>query len=144
MDYDKIFEIDLNRKFFYTDYPGNKMVVGKISLKNAIARLGKHEYYTFVTYNEHEELPEQYIPLSEFKSDDGTLFATVNPNIPFDDICINGGIQRISRLIDLDSGSPNYLLGPGPGTVSLLDLVIKQYDEYNKSKTQTDSVNKGR
>lgn len=31
MDYDKIFEKDLDRKFFYTDYPGKKIVVGKIS-----------------------------------------------------------------------------------------------------------------
>ncbi len=29
MDYDKIFEKDLDRKFFYTDYPGKKLLLGK-------------------------------------------------------------------------------------------------------------------
>lgn len=142
MDYDKIFENDLDKKFFYTDYPGNKMMVGKISLNNAIARLNKNEYYTLVTYNEGDELPEQYIPLSEFTSDDGTLFATLNPNTFLSDICTNGGIQHISRLPDLSSGSPNYLLGPGPNIVSLVDLVTEQHSEYLKA--QTDSAKKRR
>lgn len=142
MDYDKVFENNLDRDFFYTNYPGNKMVVGKISLKNAKARLNKNEYYVLVTYNEGEDLPEQYIPLSELKSDDGTLFATVNPDNNFFDICENGSIQRISRLPDLSSGSPNYLLGPGPNKVALVDLVMKQYEQYNESKNQTDSSKK--
>ena len=43
MDYDKVFEQNIDRKFFYTDYPGRKMMVGKISLKNAIARLSKDD-----------------------------------------------------------------------------------------------------
>ena len=144
MDYDRIFEIDLDRKFFYTDYPGKKMMVGRISLKNAIARLSKNEYYTLVTYTEGEELPEQYIPLSGFTSDDGTLFATINPNTRFSDICRNGGIQRISRLFDLSPGNPNYLLGPGPDTVSLSDLVMEQYNKYNQEKTQINSSARGR
>lgn len=143
MDYDKIFENDLDRKFFYTDYPGEKMVVGKISLSNAIARLSKNEHYTLVTYYEGDVLPEQYIPLDQLTSNDSTLFATLNPNMHLWYICKeDGGIQRISRLPDLSSGSPNYLLGPGPDTVSLEDLVMKQYNEY--IKTQTSSTKKGR
>ena len=145
MDYDRIFEIDLDRKFFYTDYPGKKMMVGRISLKNAIARLSKNEYYTLVTYTEGEELPEQYIPLSGFTSDDGTLFATLNPNIErINYICKNGGIQLVSRLLDLSPGNPNYLLGPGPDTVSLSDLVMEQYNKYNESKAQKNSSTRGR
>lgn len=142
MDYDKIFEKDLDRKFFYTDYPGKKIVVGKISLNNAIARISKDEYYTLVTYYKGDVLPEQYIPLNELTSDDGTLFATFNPNMHFFDICMNGGIQRISRLPNSNSGSPNYLLGPGPNTVSLEDLIMEQYNEY--LKTQISSVKRGR
>ena len=33
VDYDQVFSDDLDKKFFYTDYPGTKMVVGKISLE---------------------------------------------------------------------------------------------------------------
>lgn len=142
VDYDRIFEGNLDRKFFYTDYPGYKMMVGKISLKNAVERLSKNEYYTFVTYTADEELPKQYIPLSELTTDDGTLIATVNPNTNFYDMCIGGGIQRISRLPNSSSGSPRYLLGPGPETISLEELVMKQYDEY--LNTKSDSVIKGR
>lgn len=62
LDEDKMqqFENNLERKFFYTDYPGRKMVVGKISLNNAMVRLTKNEYYTFVTYHEGDVLLEQY------------------------------------------------------------------------------------
>ena len=104
MDYDRIFENDLEREFFYTDYPGAKMVVGKISLENAVARLSKNEFYILVTYNEGEILPEQYVAMSELKSNDGTLFATINPNRRFHYICKNNGIQMISRLPDLEKG----------------------------------------
>ena len=37
MDYDKIFEQDIDRNFFYTNYPGKKLMAGKISLENAKA-----------------------------------------------------------------------------------------------------------
>lgn len=144
MDYNEVFGNDLERKFFYTDYPGKKMVVGTISLQNAIVRLDKDEYYILVTYKEGEKIPEQYVPLSQLKSDDGTLFATINPATRFSYICNDGGIQRISRLSDLDSGSPNYLLGPGPDTVALADLVAQEHNYYNESKAQTTSVRHGR
>lgn len=143
MDYDKIFEQDIERKFFYTDYPGKKMMVGRISLDKALARLSKDEYYVLVTYQDGEVLPEQYIPLSHLTSKDGTLFATFNPGIRYmNNICTNGGIQMISRLTDLASGSPNYLLGPGPETVSLEDLIMAEYNSYIKS--QTSSMRSGR
>ena len=126
-DYDKVFESDIERKFFYTDYPGDKMMVGKISLDKAKARMSKNEYYTLVTYTYGEELPERYIPLPGLESSDGTLFATLNPDHHIWNICRDGGIQLISRLPDLENGSPNYLLGPGPDTIALYDMVMEQY-----------------
>lgn len=42
-DYDKIFERGIDQDSIYTDYPGGKMIVGKISLDNARARLSKGE-----------------------------------------------------------------------------------------------------
>lgn len=142
MDFDQIFEENIDRNFFYTDYPGNKIVVGRISLNNALARLNKNEYYTLVTYQKEDKLPEQYMPLSTLTSEDGTLFATLNPNTRFFDICMDGGIQHISRLPDLESGSPQYLLGPGPQKISLEELVMNQYNEYLQA--QSSSVRKGR
>ena len=138
MNYDDFFKEDINRKFFFSDYPGKKMVDGVISLKNAKERLNMNEYYTLVTYNDGEELPEQYRPLNNLKSDDGTLFATINSNIRLDDLCRNGSIQMISRLPDLESGSPNYMLGPGPEKVSLEELIMEQYNKYcNKKDNKT-------
>lgn len=143
MDYDKIFESDINRKFFYSDYPGNKMMVGKISLENAIARMSKNEYYTLVTYQEGEVLPKEYIPLNGLESNDGTLFATLNPNIRYlYDICRNGGIQRISRLPELEPGNPRYLLGPGPDIITLNDIIMEQYNLYIEE--YSNSSRKGR
>ena len=47
MDYDKIFEQDIERKFFYTDYPGKKIVAGKYcawNKKQSRARLRRGEH----------------------------------------------------------------------------------------------------
>lgn len=135
MNYDEIFEQNIEQEFFYTGYPGKKIVDGKISLNNAVARFSKEEYYTLVTYKEGDTLPEEYIPLSGLESNCGTLFATLNPNVHYMNyICRNGGIQSISRLSDLESGNPRYLLGPGPDTVTLKDLVMEQYDTYIKTQ----------
>ncbi len=146
MDYDKIFERNIDADFFYTNYQGNKLMEGRISLENAIARLSKNEHYVLVTYTQGQELPKEYIPLPTLQSDDETLFATVNPDLRFWYICQNGGIQMISRLPNLPSGSPNYLLGPGndkgDDTVSLEGLVMKQHDKYMQDKTQ--STGRGR
>ena len=57
MNYDKIFENDINREFTYSSYPGNKMMIGKSSLQNALAILDKNEYYVLVTYSPEETLP---------------------------------------------------------------------------------------
>lgn len=138
VDYDQVFSDDLDKKFFYTDYPGTKMVVGKISLENALARMSKNEYYTFVTCREGDILPEQYMTLIGLTSEDGTVFATLNPNANrMDYICRNGGIQMISRLSDTSLGSPNYLLGPGPDTIALSDIVKQQYEAYQNTKTSS-------
>lgn len=126
-NYDKIFEKDINRNFFYNapEYRGNKLVEGSINLTNAIERLKKNEYYTLVTYIAGEELPKEYVSLNE-SLENGDLLATVNPNIHLQNICKNGGIQTISEL-----SNGEYLLGPGPNTFNLSELVEKQIDEYN-------------
>ena len=130
MDYDRIFEKDVNKKFFFSDYQGKKMMDGKISLNYAIERLAMQEYYVLVTYKEGETLPEQYVPLNNLTSDEGLLFATINPKISLSQISQNGGIQMITRLPDLENGSPYYLLGPGPEKVSLEELIMKQYAKH--------------
>ena len=146
-DYDEIFERDINSKFFYTDYPGRKMMVGRISLNNAIARLSKDEYYTLVTYCEGETLPQEYIPLNGLESQDGTLFATLNPDIRgINYICRgNDSIQGISRIDFIDRTKPikpKYLLGPGPETITLEEIIMEEYNEY--MKTNQSSVGKTR
>ena len=152
MDFDKIFKnnnmegfnnIDaLNKHFFYTNYSGAKIMVGKISLENALARMSKNEFYTLVTYTKDDILPEEYIAMPELKSEDGTLYATLNPNRRFNYICANGGIQMISRLPSLENGGPRYLLGPGPNEVDLLDVVVELHNRY--SKLETNDIRRGR
>ena len=142
MDYDKIFKDNLDREFFYSHYQGNKMMDGKISLSNAIARMKKGEYYTLVTYKEGEGLPKEYIPLSTLTSEDETLFATLNPNNRYFYLCKNGGIQMISRLPNQENESPTYLLGPGPQTVTLDDLIMEQYEKFTKDQTTSKGISR--
>lgn len=129
-NYDKIFEKDINKNFFYNapDYVGKKLVVGSINLSNAIERIKKDEYYTLVTYIDGEKLPDQYVPLDE-SLENGDLLATANPKLNFQDICRNGGIQRITKL----SNGDEFLLGPGPDTFSLSALVKGQVNEFKES-----------
>ena len=131
MNYNKLFDENPDTEFFYNapGYRGNKMVVGMVSLKNAIARLDKDEFYTLVTYKEGQELPKQYKNVL-LDSQDDTLFASYNPDeVRVSYICEDGGIQTVSRLADNEKGA-NYLLGPGPDEVSLNDLVIREYNKY--------------
>ena len=124
-NYDKVFDVDVNTDFFYNapGYYGTKLVVGVISLKNAIERLKKNEYYTLVKYNDGDELPSEYVPLNV----DGINLATVNPKLHMHNICRNNGIQMISKLSD-----DVYLLGPGPDKFSLSFVVNEQVKEYLK------------
>lgn len=135
-DYDKIFDENPDYDFFYNKagYDGPKLVAGRVSLKNAIARLNKGEVYTIVKYQEGEQLPEQYMPLENSNVNGGdTLFATIKPNLRLYDLCANGGIQTISRLSDDEFGSPRYLLGPGPDEVTLNELIASQLADYEKT-----------
>ena len=135
-DYDKIFDENPDYNFFYNapNYDGPKLVAGRVSLKNAIARLNKGEVYAIVKYHEGEELPEQYMPLENSNVNGGdTLSATIKPDLRLYDLCANDGIQRISRLRDDEFGSPRYLLGPGPDEVSLTDLIASQLADYEKT-----------
>ena len=138
MDYNSLFDQKPDQEFFYSNYPGSKLMVGNVSLKNAQARLGKSEYYVLVTYKDGEQLPRQYRPLEGLTSEDGTLFATVSNDVYTPYICRNGGIQRASRLPDYGN-SANYLLGPGPETVVLDDLIEEQYEEYKKQHGESRS-----
>ena len=138
MDYNSIFDKNIDQKFFYSDYPGSKLMVGNVSLKNAQARLDKSEYYVLVTYKDGEKLPQQYRPLDGLTSEDGTLFATVSNDVYTPYICRNGGIQLASRLPGYGN-SAEYLLGPGPETVLLDDLIEEQYEEYKKQHGESRS-----
>lgn len=129
MDYDDVFKDDITKKFFYSNYPGNKIVVGRISLNNAIARLNRDEYYVLVTYKEGEKLPKQYVPLNEFKPYNGILFATFDPNNRYTDICFNGNIKRITKL---ENSNMDYLIEPGPDKFRITDLINEQYKEFIK------------
>lgn len=136
---------------------GRRLVAETVSLANALDRDKRFkERFVLVAYRPGEKLPDYYVPLSEYHSNDGTLFATINPD-PFnrentvDVLCGNtlhggkGGSQYIGRhdmgdLPDYNKGDPNelirhvqYLLGPGPEVVTLGELVDQQYDMYCKS-----------
>ena len=136
-NYDKIFKNDSKRKFFYSDYKGPKLVNGKVNLENAKIRKELDEYYALVAYQEREELPKEYRPLTGLISEDGELFATINLEYAprMDYICRDSGIQMITRLNDAATGNYRYLLGPGPDTVELLDLVMEQYNGYIEDKS---------
>ncbi len=142
MDYDEIFNQDINIDFFYNNagYDGLKLLVGKASLENAMKRFqDKSEVFTLVTYYEGDILPECYAPVTPSFDTKGTLFATFNPdglNQNLSYICNNGGIQMVSRLSNSKTGSPTYLLGPGPDRVELFDLVGKQIDNYAKKQAE--------
>jgi hypothetical protein len=137
MNYDKIFDNSKDINFFYTGYPGNKLMVGKVSLKFAVERMQKNEYYVLVTYKEGESLPAAYKQLPNLVSEDDTLFATINPEMPIQlsYICRDNGIQLISRLGSPKDTNPNFLLGPGPDTLSLNELVMEQYSAYYDKDT---------
>ena len=139
MNYNNILKDDVNAEFFYSNYPGNKMVTGNIDLEYAIERLKKKEFYTLVTYKEGDELPEEYIPIKMSDNNSGALFATINPSIIMHYICRNGGIQKIS-LISRPNANPVYLLGPGDDTVSLFELVNKELEKYTKQNTPTEKA----
>ncbi len=142
MDFNSIFEEDINYKFFFQDYLGNKMMVGRVNLEYAIERLKMNEYYSLVMYKEGDELPSEYVPLPELKSDDGTLFATFNPKLSMNYICKNGGVQMISRISGPNAAFQTYLLGPGDEMVSTYDLINSIYEDYKKKNTLEE--NKGK
>lgn len=143
MDYDEIFNRDINVDFFYNKegYDGTKLLVGKASLENAMKRFkDKSEVFTLVTYHDGDILPECYAPVAPNYDTNGTLFATFNPDAlkqQVNYICNNGGIQTASRLPNSESGSPTYLLGPGPDKIELFDIVSKQIDNYVNNQTNT-------
>ena len=130
-DYDKIFKDDVNKEFYFNarGYEGRKLMVGAISLSNAVERLKKDEYYAVVTYIDGEKLPEEYVPLND-RLDNGDLLATVNPKNNLQYICKDSGsIQVISKLSNSD-----YLLGPGPDTFNLAELVDQQADQLKAER----------
>ena len=136
-NYDKIFENDINKDFYFNapGYDGKKLIVGSINLSNAVERLKKDEYYTIVTYVDGEILPEEYVSLNE-RLDNGDLLATAKPKKYLQYICKDSGsIQAISQLSNSD-----YLLGPGPDTFNLSELVEKQVAELKAEKSQDKAI----
>lgn len=142
INYDKLFAANPDKKRFYSDYPGAKLVTGTIGCKNARARAEQGEYYVLVTYHEGEELPNHYKPLPSLTSEDGTMFATVAPdrNCSLDYICINGGIQMISDLTFEGNTDRTFLRGPGPDKLLLSDLIMIQYTGH----CEANSINPGK
>ena len=136
-NYDEVFKSDVNKEFYYNapGYRGNKLVDGVISINNAIERLKKDEYYSIVTYMDGEKLPEEYVPLDEVL-ENGDLLATFNPKLNMADLVRDGSIQMITKL----SNGDDYLLGPGPDTFSVSELVekhVKELKEANLDKERT-------
>lgn len=135
-NYDKVFEKDSNKESLYSpqDYPGNKLMVGYISLSNAMSRLQEGEFYTVVTYIDGEQLPKEYISLND-RLDNGCLVATVRPEIRLDYICDGvGSIQGISKMQDSEC-----LRGPGNETFNLMELVENNINELKQKEMSEDA-----
>ena len=135
-NYDIVFKNDPNKELLYSpqDYSGNKLMVGYISLSNAISRLEKGEFYTVVTYIDGEQLPKEYISLND-RLDNGCLVATVNPEIRLDYICDEvGSIQEISKMQDSEC-----LRGPGNETFNLMELAKKNVTELKQQEMPKDA-----
>ena len=135
MDYDRMLDDDPNEEFYYNDdkFPHKKLIAGYISLENALVRLNKGEYYVLVKTNGEEELPLGYVPLDS-KIETEEPMATIAPNMNFQVLCRKGKIQMITQLFS-DENGPNYLLGPGPETITLSQLITEQLEAYKKNKS---------
>lgn len=124
-NFDRIFDQEPDTNFFFNKPGyGPVLVDGVVSLKNALARMKKEEFYALVTYQDGETLPAEYSPLAT-QDDLSIRFATISDKARYYNISIGGGIQRVSQL-----PGGKLLLGPGPETVSLSDLVGNLYNEY--------------
>ena len=133
MDYDRMLDEDPNEEFYYNDnkFPHKKLIAGYISLENALVRLNKGEYYVLVKTNGEEELPSGYIPLdSKFETEEP--MATIDPNMHFPVLCRKGRIQIIAQLPAKEDDA-EYLLGPGPETITLSQLITEQLEAYKKN-----------
>ena len=135
-NYDKVFESNPNKESLYSpqDYPGNKLMVGCISLSNAMSRLQKGEFYTDVTYIDGEQLPKEYISLND-RLDNGCLVATVSPEIRLDYICDDvGSIQRISKMQGLEC-----FRGDESEPFNLKELVENNINELKRKEMSEDA-----
>ena len=133
-DYDVVFDNNPDYDYFYNapGYYGPKLVVGRVSLRNAIERLKKEEIYTVVKYHEGDKLPKEYVPLTNINVEgNGTLFATINPEFRVNYICARSGIQQVGNISSRGE-EPIWFLGPGPDTVTHSFLVNSQLSDYEK------------
>ena len=137
MNYNELFNEDINREFIYNKegYPKKLLVNGYLDLDKAIKRLDKGEYYVLVSYHEGEKLPECYLPLSneliDFELPEGTSLAIFNANEMVYAFCNNSSIQLISKLPNSVRGA-KYMLGSGPDEIYLEDLVLEQLQNYKE------------
>lgn len=122
MNFNDIFKDNPSREILFnkSNYPKGILMCGFIDLDLAKVRLEKGEYYTLVTYKNGQELPDCYRSLDAL--DDETLLASVKPSQYISGINLNGSIQMVTQL-NFDEHDACYLLGPGPNTVQLLDLI---------------------
>ena len=130
MNYNKLFEEDIDKNFFYNaeGYPKKILINGFIDLDKALKRLEKGEYYVLVAYQNVEELPDCYVPLSleqQVIEVPDIKFATINPNENLLAFCENNYIQLISRMPDTLRGV-RYMLGE----FYLNDLIAEQLENY--------------
>ena len=137
MNYNEIFNADVNMEFFYNKagYPKKLLVNGYLDLDKALKRLDKGEYYVLVSYHKGEDLPDCYLTLPnellDFELPDGLALAIFNANVPVTAFCKGFSIQLITRLPNSLNGAV-YLLGPGPDKVCLEDIVSEQLQNYKE------------
>ena len=125
MNYDELYRSNPDVKFHYNGDKEPKLMVGRVSLENAINRLKFQEYYLLVTYNDFQELPKEYVPLNPNLTN-GSLLATLSPEVQIHNIVTGNKIQIVTRL-----NSNEYLLGPGPETFDVKEALRDQIDQYN-------------
>ncbi len=135
MNYDLEFEEDIHKEFIYNkpEYQFRKLVNGYISLEKAKQRLSKDEFYVLVIYQDGEELPKEYVPISKDLDNEQDHFATVNDELIFD-VLINPGIQKITKASKPSDSFAAYFKNPNSEIFLVSDLLEEQLSAYQDEK----------
>lgn len=130
-----------NTKRAYYDSQISKKVLinGYNCLNNAKLCQIKGEYYILVNYQEEERLPEEYVPISEeiiesFGFDKSEHFATANPELNFTILNDDSRIKRITRVGIVNGFDSQYLIGLGPESFTISDLIEEQLEAYKRER----------